>query len=158
MSRYPGRLRMKGPSPTEFHYRADYFAVRQTGKRAAAGAVTTMADSAQTQFAVFHGTPDERADAEPVYSAGRDGPLAVPTGRIFVRLADGLTPEERRDEFESLGLRIEKTLSYAPNAAWLCPAHGGAAEALQLLSEVEKVPGVVHCEPQMLLQRTTRKG
>ena len=76
----------------------------------------------------------------------------------MLRLDDGLTPQDRRVEFESLGLRIEKTLSYAPNAAWLCPAHGGPGEALQLLSEVEKVPGVVHCEPQMLMQRTARKG
>jgi hypothetical protein len=132
--------------------------LRQTGKRSTAGAVTTMADSAQTHFAVFHGTPNEGVDAEPVYSAGRNGPLAVPTGRIFVRLEDGLTPEERRGEFASLGLEIEKTLSYAPNAAWLCPVHGGAAEALRLLSEVEKVPGVVHCEPQMLMQRTPKTG
>jgi hypothetical protein len=149
---------MKGPSPTEFEYRADYFALRQTGQRSAPGAVTTMTDSAQTHFAVFRGTPDARVDAEPVYSAGRDGPLAVPTGRIFVRLDDGVTPGERSAQFESLGLRIEKTLPYAPNAAWLCPARGGAAEALRVLGEVEQVPGVAHAEPQMLMQRTTKKA
>lgn len=158
MSRYPGRLRMKGESPTEFQYRTDYFALRQTRQRSPAGAVTTMSESAETLFAVFHGTPDAGTDAEPVYSAGRDGPLAVPTGRIFVRLAAGLTPKERIAEFASMGLEIERTLSYAPNAAWLRPAQGGAAEALRVLKKVEKVPGVEHAEPQMLIQRTPRKS
>jgi hypothetical protein len=149
---------MKGPSPTEFQYRTEYFALRQTRKRAAAGAVTTMVDSAQTLFAVFEGTPGAGVDAEPVYSVGSDGPLAVPTGRIFVRLDAGLTPDQRLAEFASMGLEIEETLSYAPNAAWLRPTQGGAAEALRVLRKVEKVPGVVHVEPQMLLQRTPKEG
>ena len=158
MGRFPGKVRITGESPAEFHHRPDYFAVHQARKRPAAGSVTTMADSAETRFAVFQGEPGPGIDAGPVYSSGRDGPLAVPTGRVFVRLAAGVTPDERRADFAAMGFEIEKTMSYAPNAAWLRPTTGGAAMALRALGKLEKVPGVVHVEPQMLLERALRKG
>jgi hypothetical protein len=93
-----------------------------------------------------------------VYSVGPDGPLAVPTGRVLVRLAKGMSPEARKQEFASAGYEIETTLPYAPSAAWLKPQHGGVAHALSNLDALGKMPGVDHVEPQLLMERAFRRA
>jgi hypothetical protein len=119
-----------------------------------------MQEGATGAFAVYRGQPGkEVSDGEvgPVYSAGPDGPLAVPTGRVLVRLAKGIRPEEREQEFASAGFEIEKTLAYAPSAAWLKPREG-VAHALSNLDALENTPGVEHVEPQLLMERAFRRA
>lgn len=93
-------------------------------------------------------------DDLPVYSAGENGPLAIATGRLFVRLNDGQNPEDFRDQFASAGLEIERVLAYAPSAAWLKPSSGGAVEALGLVPTLESLPEVALVEPQLLIQKS----
>jgi hypothetical protein len=80
----------------------------------------------------------------------------VPTGLVFVRLADGARAEQRLTEFRAAGFDMARTLPYAPNAAWLKPRDADVARALGKLGALKKVPGVVHVEPQMLSARSLR--
>jgi len=140
--------------------RHDLYAVRQSTGAAAKDAVTVLGDDTRVAFAVYRGDPPEGHKAEdvgPVYSAGPDGPIAVPTGRVFVRLTEGVKPEERRQQFEAAGFHIEQTLSYAPNAAWLRPTTGGVNHALPAIATLEKLDDVVHVEPQLLFDRQFKK-
>jgi hypothetical protein len=149
-----------GTTKAVFERCPDLYAVRETPDAATADAVAVIPDDAASTFAVYKGAPPKDqtgGDVGPVYSAGPGGPLAVPTGRVFVRLAPGVRADERRDQFEAAGFRIEKTLSYAPNAAWLCPSTGSVAEALPRLDELEKLPDVEHVEPQLLMERSLRR-
>lgn len=77
----------------------------------------------------------------------------MPTGRVLVRLEKGIKPGQRREEFASIGFEIETTLVYAPSSAWLEPREGGVAKALNGIGALEKVPGVEHVEPQLLMAR-----
>src|SRR5262245_13261745 len=147
-----------GTANAVFERRRDLYSVRQPAQAAAKEAVAVIRGDGGVAFAVYKGTPpDHRTDdVGPVYSAGPDGPLAVPTGRVFVRLAEGVRPEHRRKQFEAAGFHVDQTLSYAPNAAWLRPSTGGVAQALPALTGLRDVPDVVHVEPQLLFERSLK--
>jgi hypothetical protein len=157
---YPEHLRV-GDGGTTLDRRDDVYAVRRRRSDATtvpADAVALIPDEGPDEFVVYRGRPDRDASLEivPVYSAGRDGTLAVPTGRIFVRLREGLKAEERRDQFAAAGFTITKTLSYAPAAAWLEPSGGNAEAGLSSLDALERVRDVAHVEAQVLMERATR--
>jgi hypothetical protein len=159
MSDYPKSLRA-GSGAAVFERRPDLYAVRQPVDEPSADAIAVIPDDARSTFAVYRGDPPSTRAAQdvgPVYAAAPGGPLAVPTGRVFVRLAHGVRPEERRQEFEAAGFEIDRTLSYAPNAAWLRPVSGEISRALPGLATLDGVPDVVHVEPQMLLERALKE-
>lgn len=85
------------------------------------------------------------------------GALVVPTGRAFVRFAEGERPDRHTDDLRAAGFELEEVPSYAPHAAWVRPAGGGVVEGLQLLERLERLPGVESVEPQLLTQ-AARKG
>jgi hypothetical protein len=160
---YPARVR-SGSDGATFERRLDLYAVRQPINEPAAqefggpATIAALADGTDV-FTVHAGEPPRTRSADeigPVYSAGPDGPLAIPTGRMLVRLADGVRIEDRRASFEAAGFEIDKMLSYAPNAAWLRPARGGVAAALPRAADLGNLPDVVHVEPQLLLQRALK--
>jgi len=157
---YPAHVRSENDGTT-FERRLDLYAVRKPADEPGPdgrAAIASLADGDEV-FTVHAGEPPRTRSAEevgPVYSAGPDGPLAIPTGRVFVRFADGVRAEDRRAAFEATGFKIDKLLPYAPNAAWLRPSRGGIAAALPRATDLGKLPDVVHVEPQLLLQRALK--
>ncbi len=158
MPTYPTELRA-GAGTAPFERRPNLYSRRLGSRADASGAVDVIADEAKTVFAIYEGQPRAQIDADevgPVYSAGTGGPLAVPTGRVFVRLAEHARGEDKRPQFEAAGFDIERTPSYAPHTAWLVPRHGGVAYALPALADLERIPDVVHVEPQLLMGRALK--
>ena len=159
MPKYPQRIAGGADPGAVFEHRSDLYSIRHDGRDRNGGAVAVMDDDAHARFAVYEGEPGPDApptDVGPVYSLGRDGPLAVPTGRVLVRMTAPVTPAERRAEFAKAGFEIERTLSYAPDAAWLRPSRGGVARGLLGLAALQQIAGVAHVEPQMLLARALK--
>ena len=158
---YPNHVRVGGTRATVFERRSDLYCRREApGEAVPSGAVAVIADDEEQAFVVYRGSPERQSaaeDAGPVYSAGAGGPLAVPTGRVFIRFAEGIRPEERREEIAAAGFEIERTLPYAAGAAWLRPRGREVAIGLSALSNLEAIPGVLHLEPQMLMARATRE-
>ncbi len=158
MPTYPTHLR-SGTGAAHFERRPDLYSRRHGSPGDTSGAVDVIGDEAKSLFAIYEGSPRAGKDADeagPVYSAGTGGPLAVPTGRVFVRLAEQARAEDKRAQFEAAGFDIERTPSYAPHTAWLVPRNGGVAHALPALADLERIPGVVHVEPQMLMGRASK--
>jgi hypothetical protein len=154
--RYPARLQV---GTAQFERRADFYAVRDAAPGGAKNTVAVMRDDAYATFAVYQGRPRRGAAAKtarPVYSAGPEGPLAVPTGLVFVRLKENVRPGARRAQFAKAGFRIDRTLAYAPNAALLRASRGGVESALAGLEALRKVADVEHVEPQVLLERALK--
>jgi hypothetical protein len=87
------------------------------------------------------------AELTPVYALP-SGPPSVPTGSIFVRLREGMPFESRRADFERVGYRIVRTVSYAPHAGWL--AGTSIARSLGDLPRLLDLDDVVNVEPEML--------
>jgi hypothetical protein len=85
-----------------------------------------------------------------VYRVGQSGPLAVPTGQVFVRFEDNTLLRDRAEEIASAGFTIRQVLSYAPQAGWVHPTSGYVQDALQGYSRLEQIAGVHAVEPQML--------
>lgn len=157
MSDFPARLALA--AGTTFALRRDLYAIIGAPEHIADAPITIIHDDARTTIAIYQGRPDSHSESTPVYSSGDDGPLAVPTGRVFVRLARGLSPSTRRAKFEAAGFAIEQSLSYAPNAAWIRPIRGGIAHALSApaLRALRAIPGVEHIEPQLLMSRDFKR-
>ncbi len=158
MANYPKLVR--SGADAVFNYRADLYTVRQPAASDTTDAVTVIPHGAREEFVVYKGTPPASraaADVGPVYSAGPDGPLAIPTGRIFVRLSDGVRPDHLRKQFEAAGFRIAQTLSYAPNAAWLEPLAEAVHRTLPDVNSLEQLTDVVLIEPQLLFERGERR-
>ncbi len=116
MPTYPTHLR-SGTGAALFERRPNLYSRRHGSPGDASGAVDVIGDEAKSVFAIYEGAPRAGKDADeagPVYSAGAGGPLAVPTGRVFVRLAEQARAEDRRAQFEAAGFDIERSPSYAP--------------------------------------------
>lgn len=134
------------------------YAVRQgEGPQEASGAEMTFA---REGIAVFRGEPGAaRAGATtptPVYRLQPDGPLAVPTGKIFLRFKEGVEAASRRKEIERAGYEIIETPPYAPSGAWVRAAGGDVARSLSNIKALEKLADVENVEPQMLVERAQR--
>jgi hypothetical protein len=91
-----------------------------------------------------------RSQLTPAYSLGKGGALAVPTGKVFVRLAADQKFAERAKSFRDAGYEIDQTLSYAPNAGWLRPRSSSIGASLSAIKDLAAMPGVENVEPQML--------
>ena len=92
----------------------------------------------------------------PVYRLGAEGPLAVPSGRVFVRFSEGTSMSDRRAEVEAAGFEIDDILSYAPQAGWLSPRSGRVADALRRFPALARIAYAEAVEPQLLMQRAGR--
>ena len=92
----------------------------------------------------------------PVYALDHHGPLAVPTGQIFIRFTPDVKSEECRGNLVDHGYTIVQIPSYAPNTAWVQATNGDIATSLLNIEQLNGLPGVVNVEPQLLMQRKSR--
>ena len=93
----------------------------------------------------------------PVYRAQPSGMLAVATGRLWVSFAEGIDATQKREKVEKVGCSLEELPPWAARGAWVRASSGKVADALAAAAVLERLPGVEHVEPQMLLP-SLRKG
>jgi hypothetical protein len=108
------------------------------------------------RIAVIRGTPENESAAldnvGPVYELRPEGSAAVPTGRIFVRFAEGTNVNAYEERINQAGYEIVERIAYAPNAAWLRTRSGNIAAALRGIDALAELPDVENVEPQMLME------
>jgi hypothetical protein len=93
----------------------------------------------------------------PVYRAGAGGPIAVPTGRVFVRFTEGVRAEGMRGQLADAGFPLESVPSYAPDTAWVRPASGQVVDALRGLDALRRIADVADVEPQFVSEAAPRR-
>ena len=137
-----------------------YYAIHgQQTRPAAPKAAQVLNDGA---IAIFEGSPDKETIAaardklSPVYTLVPGGSPAVPTGLVFIRLAEGVPVSKLKEEIEGAGYEVAESLAYAPHAAWLRARSGKIKDALAELKALQKVPNVESVEPQMLMESARR--
>ncbi len=120
-----------------------------------AGAILKLNDGA---IAVFPGEPNqsESNKLSPIYTIQPNGSLAVPTGLVFIRFAEGVDVESQRGVINRAGYEVAQTLSYAPHTAWLRGQSGNIADAIARIPQLKAIPNVENVEPQMLMERSLR--
>jgi hypothetical protein len=152
LSEYPKQLRASTQQPEVVYLRDDaHYAVH--GKPAK-GRSVVMAEG-ESGIAVYAGKP--KALSKNMTAVYRNNTaLAVPTGRVFVRFAEGVDAGAHEQLIAKAGYRIEQQLSYAPNAAWLRDADDDVACALCHIDKLEAMPDVENVEPQLLTQRALK--
>jgi hypothetical protein len=114
------------------------------------------------EIMVFRRAPDQSptrgrcgGEVGPVY-ASPDGPIAVPTGRLFVRFREGTSAAGRASDIERVGFEIEHVPGYAPHAAWVRARESGIAASLGGMASLEAIADVENVEPQMLMESARR--
>ncbi|MCP3960041.1 MAG: hypothetical protein GY719_19525 [bacterium] len=160
VARFPESLRVGTEKDGSYTRQADHFALHGE-QRGAAGAQPIERLEAEdiTIYRDGEGLEDDSLTPETVravYTISEGGPLAVPTGEVFVRMTKGVCAKDRVEDLEGAGYEVTKTLFYAPNAAWLRATSGDAAEALEGIPKLEALPDVANVEPQMLTARALR--
>jgi hypothetical protein len=152
LSEFPKRLRASTQHPEVVYVRDDtHYAVH--GQPANARGVALV--NGESGIAVLAGKP-KAIDKNVTAVYRNDSSLAVPTGRVLVRFAEGVDAGDHAQSIQQAGYQIEQTLSYAPNAAWLCDCEGDVAGALKRIDQLENLPDVENVEPQMLSQRALK--
>ena len=161
-SKYPQQIRANmTPSAPLYVRKPGYYALHhRSPDTPAPGAVLLLEDGA---IAVFRGEPDEadmtvqNGALSAVYGLQPGGLLAVPTGRVFVRFAEGVKAESRRQEINRAGYELVESVPYAPHAAWLRSRSGDIAAALAGIPKLEQLADVENVEPQMLMESVPRR-
>ena len=92
----------------------------------------------------------------PVYALDPHGPLAIPTGQIFLRFTPDVKTDERRGNLADHGYTVVRIPSYAPHTAWVQATNGDIATSLLNIEQLNGLPGLVNVEPQLLMQRKNR--
>ena len=161
LSRFPPRFRAGTGRPERWYVRLPgHFAVhgeeKQEEKRLAARALAQLEGG---RIRLYRGDPDTDVPPDaltPVYSLEPGGTPAVPTGRVFVRFAEGVPAEDRREALGRVGYNLVEVPVYAPQAAWVEAREGGTAASLEGLPRLEALPEVANVEPQMLSEARRR--
>ena len=114
-------------------------------------------------YAVYEDDPEKYQGeidvqtALPVYALEPGGSLALATGRILIRFAEGIRVEDKETEIADLGYVIAERISYAPQAAWLTARNGSIARALWDVTHLYALAEVEHVEPQMVMESVPRR-
>ncbi|QKQ76371.1 hypothetical protein [Nostoc sp. TCL240-02] len=174
-SEYPEEIRV-GSNRTAVSYtrKSGYYAIHYDNqpKTVAPGAILQLNDGAMStmvtepcrsagySYAVFPGEPNqsEQGKLSPVYTIEPNGSLAVPTGLVFIRFAEGVDIESQHEAINQAGYEVVESLDYAPHAAWLRAQSGNIADAIAKIPQLEAIPKVENIEPQMLMERGLRLG
>jgi hypothetical protein len=153
MTVWPRQLRTNG-THVSYTLQDDYYAVHHRRRGAAADDAVLVLN--EGEIAVFRGRPPAGLGVGPVY-ATPEGSLAVPTGLVFVRFAEGTSVAARRGDLERLGFELVEVPSYARHAAWVrARGEEGIGSALGQAADLATLPGVEHVEPQMLMAVSRR--
>lgn len=165
-SEYPEQIRVGSHAYAGLRLRTAVSYTRKPGyyaihynqpKTLVTGAILQLNDG---KIAVFPGEPNqsEQGTLSPIYTLQPNGSLAVPTGLIFIRFAEGVDVKSQREVINRVGYEIVESLDYAPHTAWLRAQSGNIADAIARISQLEAIPKVENIEPQMLMERGLRLG
>ena len=158
-SEYPEQIRVgSGRTAVSYTRKPGYYAIHYNQpKTVASGAVLHLNDGA---LAVFPGEPNqsEQGTLSPIYTLQPNGSLAVPTGLVFIRFAEGIDVESQREVINQAGYEVAQSLDYAPHAAWLRAQSGNIADAIAGIPQLEAIPKIENIEPQMLMEKGLRLG
>ena len=116
----------------------------------------------ENSITICRGEPAPSADLPtsltitPVYALDSHGPLAVPTGQIFIRFTPDVKTEDRRSNLADRGYTIVRIPSYAPHTAWVQATTGDIATSLLNVEQLNGLSGLVNVEPQLLMHRKSK--
>jgi hypothetical protein len=152
---FPTRVQASSRSPDLWYERVpDLFALH--GQIPASLRTAAVYELNEGAIVVLRGAPGREpvapaiAAVTPVYALRPNGPPAVPTGLVFVRFAERVAIDERRDQLAQAGYNVAEVPAYAPHAAWVRASHGGIATSLAGIAALAGIADVVSVEPQML--------
>src|SRR5262249_24583936 len=131
-SEFPKVVSADSGSDRKYHLVASHFAVHGISTQAGSEPAMEFVPEKITVYPIHRFTSMEqtRGETSPVYSLQPDGSLAVPTGRVFVRMGRARRFVYHEGDFRAAGYEIDHAVPYAPNAGWLRPSSSSIAASL----------------------------
>lgn len=154
----PGRL-LLGPPGREacFELRAELVALHGPRPRGQAERALLLLPDAQLEvLRAGDVAPGEARRRGPVYSQAPAGVLAVPTGRVFLVLAEPALEPGFAQELARRGLRPLAPGAPAPGTLWIEPESGRIEDGLAALDALKAMPGVRNAEPELVREAQRR--
>jgi hypothetical protein len=154
----PRTLRVgEGEPAASYELSEDMIAVRTQGSGQTAAHIMGGEAIAVEQLATASRAGLEERVVGPVYRQIPSGRLAMPTGRVFVRFAEGDAARAHEHELTASGYQLEEVPAYAPHSAWVRAATGAIADSLHHLDRLKQIPRVENVEPQLITE-VARRG
>ena len=138
-----------------FQLRADLVALHGAAPESGAKAVLHLPGA---QVEVVRDADVDSSEARrrgPVYAQQPTGTLAVPTGRVFLRLARS-AGTDLAARLAPLGFKIVLQPHATPVGAWVEPIGGRIEDGLARIAELAALPGVEGAEPELLREAHRR--
>ena len=157
LAAFPARLRHSTAYAQRLYQRSEDLYALPADEAATARPERSLVTDSGGQLDIFRGSPGAAPPgAQAVYVEPASGQWMVPSGRVFVRFAQAVSPESRRALLLQAGYRIVALPSYAPQAVWLEAADEEAAHALSGIARLEALADVENVEPQWLGTRQAK--
>ena len=155
-SEFPDAFLASSENATNEYRRSDtHFAVH--GRKSLPGATIELKSEKIAVYPISRRSDfSEAVQSTPVYVLHPGGRIAIPTGRVFVRLAPNERFQDLAESFRHAGYEIVETVPYATNAGWVRSATSSIASALAGLPRLAGLSVVENVEPQMLVETVRR--
>jgi hypothetical protein len=155
MTAFPQTLARSSGGPRHLQLAKDLLARRgDCAPQDTTRRIATIEGDAGVRFTLLRGQPGA-SDIGVYREPGAPG-VAIPTGRVFLRFADGMSARGKDAAIGAAGYRIAALLDYAENAAWVEAMDDDVAAALTGLDRLAAIPDVVNVEPQLLSPRALK--
>ena len=108
--------------------------------------------------AICSRSPETKVDgnALPVYRAGKQGPIAVASGRIFIRFSPDIKLADMEEALNELGYKIDEVSETGENAGWLWHHSKSCSDSLNNFPKLRGLKEVDAVEPQFIMQRQSK--
>ena len=153
----PERLKSTGPGAPSLELDHDLAVIKvEVGARPVAAAEAILQDGAVTYAVVPRAAKavsrhrDAGGWVGPVYRAGREGPMAVPTGRVTVPLAPGADADSVVKHLTERGFR---TIRRSQSLILAESPQKDVSETLGAIAALGDLPGAESATPQLLFPR-----
>jgi len=158
-SEFPKVVSAGTGSARKYHLVASHFAVHGISTQVGSEPAMEFVPEKIAVYPIqrFASMGQTRGKTTPVYSLQPDGPLAVPTGRVFVRMGSDRSFADHERDFRDAGYKIDHAVPYAPNAGWLRSSSSSIAASLAGLDKLSSISGMEHVEPQMLRKAVCKR-
>jgi hypothetical protein len=110
-SEYPEQIRVSSErTAISYTRKSGYYAIHYNQpSKVPSGAILQLNEGA---IAVFPGEPNqsEQGKVSPIYTVQPNGSLAIPTGLVFIRFAEGVNVESQREVINRAGYEVVLTM------------------------------------------------
>ena len=145
------------PGGTRYELDESLVAVHGAGQADRAGAQVASLEGGDITILLANQAAADTDQVGPVYRAGPGGPIAAPTGRVFVRFHEATSADSKAGDLAQSASRSNRSRPTRRTPAWVRPASGHVATPSSTSMGSASV-GSRAVEPQLISEAVRREA